>query len=202
MREGDAAGLELAEDDPTADFVGQRRLDAAMQRIHPPLKLRARMPAADDLFALFVKLHAEAPFAVRVTTETSVSLHAPPRIDNLLHVLESLVIRPAPARNPAAGKRPAHRTNEDTNNTRISQQPPYPANRSVYGTDRQSLGTDPAEHRFQPLQIEQRRRGHPHAAGQEKTDRRDRFFQMTPTADGQNGRSSGSSAGGAGCGAG
>ena len=174
-----------------------------MQRIHPPLKLRARMPAADDLLALFVKLHAEAPFAVRVTTETSVSLHAPPRIDNLLHVLESLVIRPAPARNPAAGNRPAHRTNEDTNNTRISQQPPYPANRSVYGTDRQSLGTDPAEHRFQPLQIEQRRRGHPRMPpGKKKTDRRDRFFQMTPTADGQNGRSSGSSAGGAGCGAG
>lgn len=81
-----AARLELAEDDPAADLVGQRRLDPAVQRVDPALKLRTRPPAAHDLVSLLVKLHAQPLRAVRVAAEAVIPLQPAPRIDNLLHV--------------------------------------------------------------------------------------------------------------------
>ena len=81
-----AARLELAENDPAADLVGQRRLNPAVQRVDPALKLRTRPPAAHDLVALLVKLHAKALRAVRVAAETAVALQPAPWIDDLLHV--------------------------------------------------------------------------------------------------------------------
>ena len=70
---GHTAGLKPPEDDPTADFVGQRSLYAAVQRVYPALKFGARLPQAQHLVTMLVKRHAQALRAVRVTAETTVT---------------------------------------------------------------------------------------------------------------------------------
>ena len=82
---GDAAGPELAEDDPTADLVGQRCLNASVQRIHPTLVFGTRMPDAHDFIAVFVKFHPQSLRTVRIAAVAMVTVHAAPRIRYLFH---------------------------------------------------------------------------------------------------------------------
>jgi hypothetical protein len=88
-----AAGLELAEHHPTAYLVGKRGLNASVKGIDPSLKLLPRPPAAHDLVAVLVKLHAQPAFVMRIASETTIPLHTPPRVDYLFHENSGLIFR-------------------------------------------------------------------------------------------------------------
>lgn len=80
-----AARLKLPEYDPAADLVGQRCLNASVQRIHPTLLFGTRMPDAHDFIAVFVKFHPQSLRTVRIAAVAMVTVHAAPRIRYLLH---------------------------------------------------------------------------------------------------------------------
>ena len=68
-----AARLEFAHDHPSADFVQQNTLNAAMERVEPALKFRARLPNGNDVVAVFKKLHFHTERIVGRTTEAVVA---------------------------------------------------------------------------------------------------------------------------------
>ena len=80
-----SARLEFAEQHPATQLVEQCRLHASVQRIEPTLMLGGWSPAAHNLLAIFVELHSQAVFVLRVATVAVVALDFEPRIDNLSH---------------------------------------------------------------------------------------------------------------------
>ena len=71
---GLAGGLELAVDEPSAHFVHQRGLDASVEGFQPALEVVVRIPVANDVVAIFVKLHFQAKRIVGATGKAVVSL--------------------------------------------------------------------------------------------------------------------------------
>lgn len=88
-----AAGLELAEYHPTADLVGQRRLNPSVQGIHPTLVLRTGPPAANHLLSVLVKFHPQAARMARIAAVAVVPVHALPGVDDLFHPFIRSMIR-------------------------------------------------------------------------------------------------------------
>lgn len=93
---GYTARLELAKYDPTADFVGQGRLNTSVQRIYPALIFGTGTPDAHDFVTVFVKLHAQPLRTVRIAAVAMVALHAAPGIRYPLHIVRfySVVLLP------------------------------------------------------------------------------------------------------------
>ena len=72
---GSHAGcLKLAVDDPSAKLIHQRSLDPAMQGLQPTLIVIARIPKADKIIPILIKLHLKPVRILRATREAVVPL--------------------------------------------------------------------------------------------------------------------------------
>jgi hypothetical protein len=70
---------------PPADFVHQRALNSSVKSSYPTLKMQLRFPKADNVLAIFVKLHLQTMRIMPRACETLKTFNVNPWIFKLPH---------------------------------------------------------------------------------------------------------------------
>ena len=82
---GHARRLQFPGNDPTANLIEQQSLYATVQRVQLSLVIGRRLPLADDILAILIKMKVKPKRVIGRTADAVVARHPLPRVDNLLH---------------------------------------------------------------------------------------------------------------------
>ena len=82
---GHTRRLQFPGNDPTANLIEEQGLYATMQRVQPSLVIGRRLPLADNILAILIKMKVKPKRVIGRTAFAVLARHSLPRVDNFLH---------------------------------------------------------------------------------------------------------------------